>query len=106
MPNQDRSIDDIISDLDKYEKRLLRLLGSEHLSKHKNLRLETIKDRLPDEYGKEVDKAISSLRCEGLIFSYRHKDYGLSPLGVKVAQRIVKEFNKERYGDLRILMIV
>lgn len=43
MNKLDPSIDDVIACLDKYEKRVLRFLGKEHISNHKNIRLETIK---------------------------------------------------------------
>jgi hypothetical protein len=102
MSNQDSSVDEILSELDEYEKRVLRFLGKENISEHKNIRHETIKNRLPDRYGKEVDRAIDSLLNKGLMFTYRPKNYGLSHLGVKVAQSIVKEFLKNRYGDLKI----
>ncbi|MGP8024533.1 MAG: hypothetical protein ACLQG5_03805 [Methanobacterium sp.] len=106
MPNQDSSVDEILSDLDMCERRVLRFLGKEKITKNKNIRHETIKNRLPDENDGEIDNAIESLLNKGLMFQYRPKNYGLSSIGVTVAQSIVKEFLKERYGDLRILMVV
>lgn len=96
-----------IKSLDHYEKRVLRFLGKEHISNHKNVRLESIKKNLPDRYGKNVDHALKSLKSKGFVYYYRHKNYGLSPLGKKVAERIYDDFMKDRYRDLdRILMIV
>jgi hypothetical protein len=107
MPNHKPPFEEIVLNLDPCEKRVLRLLGSENISQSKNLRKETIKKKLPNRYGKSVDKAIDSLLSKGLMFPYRHKNYGLSSLGVKVAQSLVKEFNKDRYSDLsRIFMII
>ena len=45
-----------IEELDEYEKRVLRLLGSLNVSQHKNIRKETIKKRLPNKYGKKLIK--------------------------------------------------
>lgn len=81
-------------------------LGKKCISKHKNIRLETIKDELPNKYGKHVNKALQTLHTEGLVFKYRHKNYGLSAKGVIVAQQLKEDFRKKRYGDLKILMLV
>lgn len=100
-------LDEIIKSLDQCEKRVLRFLGKEHISNHKNVRLEKIKKKLPNSYGKNVDKALKSLKSKGYVYDYRHKNYGLSPLGKKVAERIYDDFMKDRYKDLRqILMTV
>jgi hypothetical protein len=53
-----------------------------------------------------VDRTIDSLRTKGLLFPYRSNNYGLSSLGVMVAQEIVKQFREEEYNDLKILMII
>lgn len=106
MPDTDISIDNIIIDLNSYEKRVLRLLGNKNISVHKNIRLETIKEELPNKYGKHIDKAVKSLIAKGIVFPYRNKNYGLSPLGIKVSHQLKKEFRDERYGDLRILLLM
>lgn len=62
MTDWDPYIDDITKGLDKYEKRVLRFLGKQHISTNKNIRLETIKNNLPNAYGKNVDKAVKSLK--------------------------------------------
>jgi hypothetical protein len=100
------SINEIITSLDKYERRVLRFLGKEHISNNKNVRLETIKKNLPNRYGKNVDNALKSLKSKVYVYNYRHKNYGLSPLGKKVAEKIYDDFMKDRHADLnRILMV-
>lgn len=106
MTDEGPDIAEIISGLNQYEKRVLRLVGSYNISQHKNIRKETIKDRLPDKYGKKVDKAIDSLKSKGLLFPYRHKNYGLSSLGVLVAQELVKQFQNKKYKDLNKIMMI
>ncbi len=78
----------IISELDEVEIRVMRFLGAEEISIHKNIRKVTIKDRLPNKYGKKVDNAIDSLLAKGLMFTYRHKNYGLSSLGLKLRDKL------------------
>ncbi len=96
----------MVKELNPYEKRILRLLGSLNISQHKNIRKETIKKKLPNKYGKKVDRTLDSLRTKGLLFPYRPNNYGLSALGVLVAQELVKEFREEKYNDLNILILI
>ncbi|AUB58789.1 hypothetical protein BK008_11025 [Methanobacterium sp. MZ-A1] len=96
----------IIEELDEYEKRVLRLLGSLNISQHKNIRKETIKKRLPNKYGKKIDRTLDLLRNKGLLFPYRPNNYGLSTLGVIIAQKLVKEFRDQKYDDIKILMLI
>jgi len=96
----------MIEELDEYEKRVLRLLGSLNVSQHKNIRKETIKKRLPNKYGKKIDRTLNKLRTKGLLFPYRPNNYGLSALGVIIAQKLVKDFRDQKYNDLKILMLI
>ncbi|NYB26634.1 MAG: hypothetical protein HVN34_04765 [Methanobacteriaceae archaeon] len=108
MPKNTSDIDKIISELDKYEQRVMLFLGKESISENKNIRLETIKNRLPDNYGKNVDKSLKRLISKHrLVGIYRNKNYRLNKLGRKVAQRLKEDFRDERYEDLsKILMVL
>ena len=63
---EDDEVSLIIKELDEYEKRVLRLLGSLNISQHKNIRKETIKKRLPNKYGKKIDRTLGLLRTKRL----------------------------------------
>ncbi|AIS31996.1 hypothetical protein BRM9_1181 [Methanobacterium formicicum] len=63
---EDGEVSLIIKELDEYEKRVLRLLGSLNISQHKNIRKETIKKRLPNKYGKKIDRTLGLLRTKCL----------------------------------------
>jgi hypothetical protein len=103
---EDGEVSRIIEELDEYEKRVLRLLGSLNISQHKNIRKETIKTRLPNKYGKKIDRTLNLLRTKGLLFPYRPNNYGLSALGVTIAQKLVKDFRDKKYNDLKILILI
>jgi hypothetical protein len=51
---EDDEVSLIIKELDEYEKRVLRLLGSLNISQHKNIRKETIKRDFPINTGKRL----------------------------------------------------
>ena len=98
-------INEIISDLNELEKRIMLILGKENISLNKNIRLETIKKKLKDHELRKADKAIDNLIAKGLIFRYRgKKNIGLSHPGLLVAKKIKQNHRDSLYDGLRILI--
>jgi len=106
MHTEKAEIGSIISGLNNYEIKVMLLLGKKEISLHRNIRKETIKNELPNKYGKNVDKAIKSLLNKGLMYRYRNKNYGLTEIGILAAHKLVEDFRDARYNDLRILLII
>lgn len=108
MHEDSSDIEEIKSNLTKCERRIMRLFGQKEISQHKNIRKETIKNRLPNKYSKDINKAIKSLiNKKKLIRRYRNNNYALNSLCLKVAQSIKKDYFDEMYSDLsRILIII
>ncbi|WP_321421764.1 hypothetical protein [uncultured Methanobacterium sp.] len=65
-----------------------------------------LKRDFPINMGKKIDKTLNKLRTKGLLFPYRPNNYGLSALGVIIAQKLVKDFRDQKYNDLTILMLI
>lgn len=100
------SIQEVVNSLSPIEKAILYECGKMCISVNKNVNEDTIKKKLPDKYHKDFSKAIKNLLSKGILVRYRHKNYGVSKEWRVIIAYIVEERHKDRYGDLRILMLL
>jgi len=98
------AIDDIISEMTPWEKRIMVIIGGLNASPNKNFRRQTVKKKASDEEITYVDDAIKKFIQMELLSMYRAPDnLATTKLGFKVAQRLVEERLKEKYKGMRII---
>lgn len=88
------------------EKAILKAMGRITVSVKKNVALHTIFKKLPEQYIKSGKKCIEGLCAKGFIIKYRKENYGLSQKGRDVANYLTNEDMKNKYNDLRILLLI
>ena len=98
------AIDDIISEMTPYEKRIMLIIGGINASPNKNFKRQTVKKNASDEEMPYVDDAIRKFIQMELLSMYRAPDnLAATKLGFNVAQRLVEERLKEKYKGMRII---
>lgn len=96
-------VDEIISEMTKWEKGIMTIIGRISASPNKNFTRQTVKKKASDKELPHVDNVLDSLRKKGLIRYYRAPDnFAASHIGFLVAKRLREEFLKDKYDGLRI----
>lgn len=93
-------------DLTENEIKVLEILGKLNISNHKNVRENSIRERLPSKYHKELPNTIKCLRSKGLLRKYRKENYELTKEGSRVAHELADRLTKKLYSSLRILLVL
>jgi hypothetical protein len=100
------NVKDKVSQLSPEERKVMRIVGRICGSPHKNFRKETIRKKANQKLQSQLNPTIKSLHSKGLIRYYRGREnLSTTALGFKVAQYLEKQYKKELYEDLRILLI-
>lgn len=75
-------------------------------NREKNIREETIKKKMPNNYLKDFNKSLKHLISMGLIVVYRPHNYGLSQTGRTISLKLKNKHQEDLYLNLRILMFM
>ncbi|TFH39777.1 MAG: hypothetical protein E4G94_10630 [ANME-2 cluster archaeon] len=93
-----------ITELTDDEIKILGVLGRLHISLNKNINENTIRKNLPQQYHKNLNKTIKSLKSKGLLLPYRKENYCLNAKGKKIAEKLAKKRRDNLYSGLRMLL--
>lgn len=97
-------IDEIISELTVYEKKIMNIIGRLNASPNKNFTRQTVKKKASDDELDYVDNALHSFLIKQLIHYYRAPDnFACTKLGFNVAQKLKEESYNQKYEGMRII---
>lgn len=97
-------VDDVIAELSKCEKKIMKIIGRINASPNKNFKRNTVHKKATDEELPHVDVTLDTFLHKGLIRYYRAPDnFAATQLGFNVAQKLKEEEYKDKYPGMRII---